>query len=70
MLQRISRFIILLSSESDVPDTISECGTKAVVQTNYWKLGDENDDGNTDPDYPQDSITACEVDEEKNYNYD
>ena len=52
------------------PDTISECGTKAVVQTNYWKLGDENDDGNTDPDYPQDSITACEVDEEKNYNYD
>lgn len=51
---------------NDGTDTLSDCEIKAVVETNNWKLGDDND-GNTDSDYLQDNITTCEVDEERRY---
>jgi predicted Zn-dependent protease len=46
---------------NDGTDTISECEIKAVVEANYWKLGDYNRD-NTYPYYPKDlKSTNCEV---------
>lgn len=45
---------------NDGTDTISGCEIKAVVEANYWKLGDHNRD-NTYPYYPKDYSTNCEV---------
>ena len=36
---------LMAESVNDGTDTISECEIKAVIEANYWKLGDENDDG-------------------------
>jgi predicted Zn-dependent protease len=44
---------------NDGTDTISECEIKAVVEANYWKLGDYNRE-NTYPYYPHDYNTNCE----------
>jgi Matrixin len=57
---------LMAQSVNDGTDNISECEIKAVVETNYWKLGKDNG-GNTDPDPLQESITTCEVDEERCY---
>jgi predicted Zn-dependent protease len=40
-------------------DTVSECEVKAVMEANYWKLGDDNRD-NTYPNYPEDDNIVCE----------
>jgi hypothetical protein len=38
--------------------TVSECEINAVIEANYWKLGDNSDD-NIDPDNPRyDSVTC------------
>ena len=60
---------LMADSVNDGTDTISDCEIKAVVEANYWKLGENNNDdgggGNTDSDYLQEGITSCEVDEEE-----
>ena len=45
-------------------ETVSECEVKAVMEANYWKLGDDNRD-NTYPNYPEDDNIICEDGEEK-----
>ena len=40
-------------------ETVSECEVKAVMEANYWKLGDDNRD-NTYPNYPEDNNIVCE----------
>jgi hypothetical protein len=72
---------LMAENVNDGTDIISDCEVKAVVEANYWKLGDKNDDdhrndddpnydytdddSNTDLDNLQDGITTCEVDEER-----
>lgn len=39
--------------------TVSECEINAVIEANYWKLGDNGDDDSIDPDSPRyDSVTC------------
>jgi hypothetical protein len=38
--------------------TVSECEINAVIEANYWKLGDNGDD-NVDPDSPQYGSVTC-----------
>ena len=38
--------------------TISECEINAVIEANYWKLGD-NDEENIDPDNPRHDSVTC-----------
>lgn len=45
-------------------DTVSGCEVKAVMDANYWKLGDGNH-ANTYPNYPEDDLIVCEDGEEK-----
>ena len=39
---------------------VSECEIKAVIEANYWKLGQSNDDANSTPDYPHENSMACD----------
>jgi predicted Zn-dependent protease len=44
---------------NDGTEDISKCEIKAVIEANYWKLGDSNHD-NTYPYYPADNSVICE----------
>jgi hypothetical protein len=38
---------------------VSDCETKAVIEANYWKLGQNEEDADSTPDYPQENSMAC-----------
>ena len=39
---------------------VSECEIKAVIEANYWKLGQSGEDTNLTPYYPQEESAACD----------
>jgi hypothetical protein len=39
---------------------VSECEIKAVIEANYWKLGQIEEDANLTPHYPQENRMACD----------
>ena len=39
---------------------VSECEIKAVIEANYWKLGQNEEDADSTPDYPQENSMACD----------
>ena len=39
---------------------VSECEIKAVIEANYWKLGQSGENNNLTPHYPQEEIVACD----------
>jgi hypothetical protein len=39
---------------------VSECEIKAVIEANYWKLGQIEEDANLTPHYPQENSMACD----------
>jgi Matrixin len=39
---------------------VSECETKAVIEANYWKLGQNEEDNNLTPHYPQQDSVVCD----------
>jgi hypothetical protein len=39
---------------------VSECEIKAVIEANYWKLGQNEEDANSMPDYPHENSMACD----------
>ena len=43
----------------DGTEAISKCKINAVVAPNYWKLGKDNNDGISNPDYPQSDSITC-----------
>lgn len=50
---------------NDGTDTVSDCEIKAVIETNYWELGENDADiGITNPGYPPGESTTCDVDED------
>ena len=50
---------------NDGTDTVSDCEIKAVIETNYWKLGDNGDDKRiSNPGYPLGESTTCDDDDE------
>jgi hypothetical protein len=49
----------------DGTDNISECEIKAVIETNYWKLGNDNNVvSDTSPSFSIDDITTCDGQDE------
>ena len=50
---------------NDGTDTVSDCEIKAVIETNYWKLGDNDDHISiSNPGYPLGESTTCDDDDE------
>jgi hypothetical protein len=45
---------------NDGTAVVSNCETKAVIEANYWKLGQIGVDTNSTPDYPEDNSLACD----------
>jgi hypothetical protein len=39
---------------------VSECEIKAVIEANYWKLGQNENDDSSMPDYPHENSMACD----------
>ena len=39
---------------------VSECEIKAVIEANYWKLGQNEEDADLTPRYPQENSMACD----------
>ncbi|MGA8106033.1 MAG: matrixin family metalloprotease [Nitrososphaeraceae archaeon] len=39
---------------------VSECEIKAVIEANYWMLGQNEEDADSTPDYPQENSMACD----------
>ena len=39
---------------------VSECEIKAVIEANYWKLGQNEENNNLMPHYPQEDSVACD----------
>jgi hypothetical protein len=50
---------------NDGTDTVSDCEIKAVIETNYGKLGDNDYDISiSNPGYPLGESTTCDDDDE------
>jgi hypothetical protein len=51
---------LMAEEVNDGTAVVSDCETKAVIEANYWKLGQSKDDANTKPDDPQENIMTCD----------
>lgn len=57
---------LMAEQVDDGTDTISECEIKAVIETNYWILGNDiNVVGNTSPSFSIDDSTTCDGEDER-----
>jgi hypothetical protein len=45
---------------NDGTAVVSDCETKAVIEANYWKLGQSEHDANSTPDYPENNNMVCD----------
>jgi hypothetical protein len=39
---------------------VSECEIKAVIEANYWKLGQDEENNNSTPHYPRENSVVCD----------
>lgn len=51
---------LMAEKVNDGTAVVSDCETKVVIEANYWKLGQSEDDANSKPDYPEDNSMACD----------
>jgi matrixin len=50
---------LMAEKVNDGTAVVSDCETKAVIEANYWKLGQSMDDANSKPDYPENNSMLC-----------
>ena len=51
---------LMAEKVNDGTAVVSDCETKAVIEANYWKLGQSKDDANSKPDYPENNSMLCD----------
>ena len=51
---------LMAEKVNDRTAVVSDCETKAVIEANYWKLGQSKDDANSKPDYPENNSMLCD----------
>ena len=52
--------LMLIWQVNDGTAFVSECEIKAVIEANYWKLGQNEEDADLTPHYPQENSMACD----------
>jgi hypothetical protein len=45
---------------NDGTAVVSDCETKAVIEANFWKLGQSEHNADSEPDYPENNSMACD----------
>jgi matrixin len=51
---------LMAEEVNDGTAVVSDCETKAVIEANYWKLGQSNDNANSKPNYPDNNSMPCD----------